>query len=272
MNIENIEDFMLTGKKLAYSIQFERKKNETTNEKTREKTREKTKEKTKEKTNEKTKEKTSDFIYPKQKDSLFWCFYIMKNGNDIYEMLENINIVVERKLKIEYVEALRKNKQVVKAKKIAPLTHIENYLVNEDRIDKKTFLALCLIENINVLYLHKRTYFLLNLNECDDLIIDNNIKYDKLHVVKQMDESLQFCIKENEDGNKIMEYMNTMHRIDNLGKPLKALSSYKVCELIEISKKLGIEITSGTSKKIKQKMNYMKRLFNIFNISKADFL
>ena len=136
--------------------------------------------------------------------------------------------------------------------------------MNEDRIDKKTFLALCLIENINVLYLHKRTYFLLNLNECDDLIIDNNIKYDKLHVVKQMDESLQFCIKENEDGNKIMEYMNTMHRIDNLGKPLKALSSYKVCELIEISKKLGIEITSGTSKKNKTKNELYETLIQYF--------
>ena len=58
--------------------------------------------------------------------------------------------------------------------------------------------------------------------------------------------------------------MNTMHRIDNLGKPLKALSSYKVGELIEISKKLGIEITSGTSKKNKTKNELYETLIQYF--------
>ena len=54
------------------------------------------------KTFEKTiKERLSTFS-PKQKDSLFWCFYILKYGETNYEMLENINIVLEKKLKMEY--------------------------------------------------------------------------------------------------------------------------------------------------------------------------
>ena len=41
-------------------------------------------------------------------------------------MLENINIVLEKKLKIEYFEKIRNEKQVVKSHKFATLTHLEN--------------------------------------------------------------------------------------------------------------------------------------------------
>ena len=32
-------------------------------------------------------------FFPKEKDSLFWCFYIMKFGDIKYEMLENKSLV-----------------------------------------------------------------------------------------------------------------------------------------------------------------------------------
>ena len=41
---------------------------------------------------------------PKQKDNLFWCFYILKYGEANYEMLDNINIVFEKKLNIIYLK------------------------------------------------------------------------------------------------------------------------------------------------------------------------
>ena len=56
---------------------------------------------------------------PLEKDALFWCFYIMRNGDTSYEMLEHKNIIVEKKLKIEYVEKIRKEKQTVKTYKFA---------------------------------------------------------------------------------------------------------------------------------------------------------
>ena len=54
-----------------------------------------------------------EFFIPKQKDSLFWCFYIMKNGDANYEMLEHKNIITDKKLKIDYVEKIRKEKMFV---------------------------------------------------------------------------------------------------------------------------------------------------------------
>ena len=43
--------------------------------------------------------KPSIFI-PREKDTLFWCFYLMKHGDVKYEMLEHKNILTEKNLKI----------------------------------------------------------------------------------------------------------------------------------------------------------------------------
>ena len=65
--------------------------------------------------------KEKEYFIPKQKDTLFWCFYIMKNGIDKYEELNEtgISIVTEKQLKIGFVEKLRKEKQLIKIYKFA---------------------------------------------------------------------------------------------------------------------------------------------------------
>jgi len=99
-----------------------------------------------------------DTFFPDVHDSLFWSFYIMKNGQEEYESLGKINIVIERKIKIEYIERFRESKQVLKSYKTAPLTHLENVLLNEKQIDIKTLIALCVIEGISFMYIYKNTY------------------------------------------------------------------------------------------------------------------
>jgi hypothetical protein len=41
--------------------------------------------------------KPSIFI-PREKDTLFWCFYLMKHGDVKYEMLEHKNILTEKNI------------------------------------------------------------------------------------------------------------------------------------------------------------------------------
>ena len=53
--------------------------------------------------------KKQTVFYPKQKDSLFWCFYILKNGFSNYEMeINNQYFVVEKTEKFKYLARLRK--------------------------------------------------------------------------------------------------------------------------------------------------------------------
>jgi len=266
MNLDKLEDFMLTGKKLA-NYSFIENKNKTidtskksfiTNTNTN--------------TN-KVKEKVPEFFFPNNVDSLFWCFYIMKNGVEAYKTLENINninIILEKKMKIDYIELLRKNKQIIKSAKIAPLTYIENQLLNEQKIDIKTFLSLCVVENLNVLYLHKKTYFLLDLNTAntdEDSEVDANKiihQYPNMHVVKRIDEPLKYGVFENENSENIKKYMNSLYKTENLSKPIKAPSSYKLNELLDIAKKLEIEVINNTTKKQKTKQEIYELIVQQF--------
>ena len=176
-----------------------------------------------------------DLFEPREKDSLFWCFYIMKNGQTAYEMLEHRNFVVEKKLKIEYVERIRNEKQQMKLHKFATLTHLESNLANDDRIDIPTFLSLCVIENLNVNIVKKRTYFELLMNDGTEM-----------HTVH--------CLDNHTHGySDLVPDKLTLFKVDNIAKPLKSIASYKVNELIIICEQLKITLTNDKTCKNKTK-------------------
>jgi hypothetical protein len=180
----------------------------------------------------------SDIFFPREKDKLFWCFYIMKHGIEGYLNFGTINIVIEKKLKIEYIELLRNKKQLLKDNKIAPLSHVENFLLNEFRIDMKTFLALCVYENLNMIHVHKNTYYELLL---DDHLDENS----EVHIITRFDEPLKYGYKLGKRDS-----IKDLYKIENLNKPIKAMTSYKLDELVDICKKL--KIVTGLKKENKK--------------------
>ena len=204
-------------------------------------------------------EKTNTLFFPREKDSLFWCFYIMKYGEATYEMNDFKNLIVEKKIKIEYVEKLRKEKQLLKTYKFATLTHIENQLANEQRIDINTFLTLCVLENLNVFYISKNTYYELLMNDTSVIHLikkgfDNGNKY-----------VANFGYKiENKESEEITKYINEFYKIDNIDKPIKSVSAYKVQELIDFCIKLTIETVNNETKKNKNKNELYESLIQYF--------
>ena len=182
-----------------------------------------------------------------QKDLLFWYLYLFKHD----EIIEKINIVLEKKLKIEYIDKIRQNKQLIKLHKFATLTHLENQLANEEKIDLKTFFTLCVIENINILYISKKTYFELLLND------------DKIHIIHHLDNYSKYGYEENTQS--IIElYRSTLFKIDNIEKPIKPITSYKILELIEYCNKLGIETHIKDTTKNKCKKDLYESLIKYF--------
>jgi hypothetical protein len=175
------------------------------------------------------------FFYPREKDSLFWCFYIMKNGLLNYQMIQHKNIVLEKNYKIEYIEKIRKEKHIIKNYKFASFTNIENNLVNDNKINISTFLTLCVVENINVMFIRRKTYYELFMNDSNDVYIVNLSENDKYG----------FELIQKNACDKIRD---SFFRIDNIDKPLKSITYYKVNELIEICKKLLIDFNKETGK------------------------
>lgn len=177
----------------------------------------------------------SSIFVPREKDSLFWCLYIMKHGQIEYNLQEHRNYIMEKKIKIDYVEQIRKDKQLMKTYKFATLTHLESNLANDDKIDIPTFLSLCVLENLNVLIVSKRTYF--------ELLMNDSLE---MHTIHSLDNRKHGYSSVAADKQNLLQ-------IDNILKPLKAISSYKVQELLDFCEKLKIE-TDDKKKKTKNEL------------------
>ena len=191
-----------------------------------------------------------DTFFPDVHDSLFWSFYIMKNGQEAYESLGKINIVIERKIKIEYIERFREGKQVLKTYKTAPLTYIENILLNEKQIDIKTLIALCVIEGISFIYIYKNTYYEMNIDADEST---------QIHAIVRMDMPTKYGYKIIQDVKPIRE---SFYKIDNMNKPLKSMSAYKLDELVVFCNKLGM--TSDNDGKKASKKGLYEMLVQYF--------
>ena len=187
---------------------------------------------------------------PKEKDSLFWCFYIIKNGDISYEMLEHKNIIIEKKMKIEYVEKIRKEKQIIKTYKFTTLTHIENNLAYDNIIDTKSFLSLCVIENLNVLFVKNKSFFELLMNDTNDTYIVHWLGNGKFGYEK---------------NNDVVDSIKSTHyKLENIEKPIKTITAYKHQELIDICQKLGIEFINKDTNKTKNKKDLYEAIIQYF--------
>lgn len=195
------------------------------------------------------KPKSSIFV-PKEKDSLFWCFFIMKYGDVKYETTDNKNIIIEKKNKIEYVEKIRKEKQIVKTYKFATLTHIENNLANDNYLDIKTFLTLCAIENLNILFVKNKTYYELLMNDSNELHIVYYLQNDKYGY--------------EINATNAEQIKSTYYKLDNIDKPIKSMSGYKISELIEICQKLAIDTINKETNKSKCKKDLYEAIIQYF--------
>jgi hypothetical protein len=193
---------------------------------------------------------------PKEQDTLFWCYYIIKNGDIKYETLNNRNILTTKQLKIDYVSKIRENKQIIKTYKFDTITNIENNLANDDNINIKTIISLCAIENINVIFVSKKTYFEFLINDTNDIYIIREIEQQSKYKKKY-----GFEIANNEI---LEEIRNTLYKIDTIDKPIKGLSSYKVADLINIANKLAIETINTNTGKSKSKNEIYESLIQYF--------
>ena len=196
------------------------------------------------KENVKKYERKKETMYrPRQKDSLFWCFYILKYGFSNYEMeINNQYFVVEKNEKFKYIELLRKNKDLLKLHKIKPLTQLEDDLANKDKISPKTFFALCVLENINVLLVDKRKVYELLINDSP------------INIVHRNNETYYHSIELDVTEEISDKYRETYYKLTNFDTTLKGIGSYKLQELTDLCQKLNINIEDHKNKTLKQKM------------------
>jgi hypothetical protein len=192
--------------------------------------------------NKKIINKNSNIFIPKQIDSLFWCFFLMKYGDVAYETIGNQHFLREKEEKFKYINILRNNKDILKINKIKPLSELEDDLANKNKISIKTFVGLCIIEKLNVIIIDKRKIFETINSDNQIYLINKNVEQDKYYIDLEV------------TNEKLDMYRNSYYKCETINDNLKSMTSYKLEELVELSNKLQIMLP--TDKKLYKKDIY----------------
>jgi hypothetical protein len=174
--------------------------------------------------------KKSIFFSPRG-DSLFWCFYVMKHGITAYEQ-ERASFVKEKTEKFRYIELLRTNKPILKMHRIQKLCDIEATLSMDKCIDMSTFLALCALEQLNVVVFQNQLY--------TDMI--GNTSTNKIYVLHR--NANKYKLEYDQQDITTLNYEITHFKL-----PLKSISSYKLSDLQSICSRLKLIIPVECKKK-----------------------
>jgi hypothetical protein len=192
-------------------------------------------------------------------DKLFWIFYkIINNYNDTD--LEHINsFKIMKEFKIASVEKLKNQKNILKDFKIQK-SAVEDDLTNNEKISFKTFHALCVLYLVNVIVIRdNNTYCVLCTNSDEKVINLQNYKLLKITNVKMSSQFNNFDIElvnNSTTEEELQKILKSYYTIENIEKPLKAFSNYKLDDLVSIAEKLSINIYDEHAKKKKKQELY----------------
>lgn len=208
----------------------------------------------------------------KNNDPLFWCFYkIYKNLNDID--LQYLNIFTEEKNnKIKFVEEIEKKKIILKKFKIKH-SILKDELLNDNKISLYTFKNLFILYDLNIIVLKDNNTFsgffsnedyyniFLNNFDLNNLENENEIKLNNIIKLNYNNSSniannYDIIMDININNENLMKLMKTSYYIENLEKPLKSESSYKLQDLLDISNKLKVNLLDTNNKKKTKKVLY----------------
>ena len=176
----------------------------------------------------------------KKHDSLFWCYYILKKGIAQYEILGEDIFKYGNEEKIKLIEQIRENKNILKENKWK-IKKMEEDLMYNNKIAITTFFCICLLNNINIVFIKNPIYYMSPTGETKHCIEKKNDKY----IINEY--------------NK--ETLNGLWKVDNIEKPLKAISNYKASELRQIGDLLGLDIYKSENK-FKKKSDIYKMILD----------
>lgn len=181
--------------------------------------------------NNKSPKKNNVNIQSNHTDSLFWCFYIILNGEHDYEV--NHSFQREKEFKIQSIEKLRNIKPQLKALKLK-INETEDELLNSKNISIKGLIALSLLYKKNIFYVWDRKYY--------EFISDAE---QPIYIIHKKNNTYSHYI----DNKKYVFFTENYWCIQNIDKPLKSITSYTRDELVDICKKLEIQMSSKETKK-----------------------
>jgi hypothetical protein len=193
----------------------------------------------------------------KNMDKLFWCIYKIIHKYEDSD-IEHLNFFkVEKDYKISIIEKIRANNGIFKKYKFKK-NEVEDDIINNKTINLYTFTALCALYSINILIIKdNNTYSFLNYEENEENEVCDLFKANKLHIIflnykgtSSLKTNFELIMKNDLINlTNLTNILTTYYFVENINKPLKSLSSYKLGDLINISEIFKICIYTSANKK-----------------------
>ena len=176
---------------------------------------------------------------PRQRDKLFWSFFVMLKGMDEYNMAQSNLFSIEKDFKFKTIELFRKNKQEMKAMKMK-LIDIEDNLINGRVIDIKTMQALCFVYQKSLIYKSENMFY--------------DFQYgDKYYLIEVGDKGIEMHF--NVEQETIDSIKENLFCVD-IVKPIRGISYYNITDIHTISAKLAIKQKDNNNKMKTKKALY----------------
>lgn len=184
-------------------------------------------------------------ITPENKDQLFWCCYIGKYGLDKYNEIKHRagNIEMEEKQRIS--EYFKNNpnflKNINQKMTKARIQEIISEIMINNKVSLNVLPAFALYYRVRIIILKENRIYL-NISSEDNY--DTTI----LMYKKDHEYNIDICVNDN----KIQNIIEKCYCLYSYEKPLKAISNFKMDELLELASKMDVD----TSKKIQKNELY----------------
>jgi len=182
-----------------------------------------------------------DFLKINHKNKLLWSMYYILN--DDFENYTTNEFKIEYDFKIKMIELIEKNPDLLKTHKLKK-NDIQHDLFHCKEIDIFSLQALCIYNNVSLIYVNGKKYYKLGNNEAKHIILKDND---------------EFGIYIDASSIKIKYYINNYYNVENFKKPIKSISGYTLDELKDICIKINIQTTDGNTKMTKKEL-YSKLL------------
>ena len=178
-----------------------------------------------------------DLITPKQKDSLFWCLYIIAHGYNDFQQITRNHSIKKLEIQKQVIDLIQKDKSIMKKTNIkytnVAIQELTSDLISITKeINYSVAMSLCVLYNINLFIIDKKKGVYIKFISNIDIELPSYAIFREEYNTYSVDIEALTPIK-------ILD-LEKMICLESYLTPLKTISNYKVTELMEKARQLNL--------------------------------
>lgn len=176
----------------------------------------------------------NDYFLPKQKDTLFWCLYILKYGINNYNNISNYG-TTELSEKEKCLKFIDNNINLIKTSNFR-ITNINIKEIKSELLTVQSSTSYNVL--ISFIFFYKFNIYLLHNNNLMYIKFTNDTNLNNHIIIR--DKNKFRIYKTYASPEDIIKFTQKKYCFDHFNKPIKGMSTYKVSELNDIAKIFNI--------------------------------